>query len=71
MELELVFQSTTNKSLRDFELVIGKRRKLNIKSHLDGDVYMLVHKDDVIVAFDKMELLKDDTSETERIDMES
>lgn len=71
VELKLVFRSTTDESLRDLELVIGKRRKYNIKCNLDKDVYMLVQKDDIIVAFDKMELLKDDTSETARIDIES
>ena len=70
VKLKLVFQSRTNESLRDFDLVIGKRRKHNIKCSLDGDVYMLVQKGDVPIAFDKMEIIKDDLSKTEQIDIE-
>ena len=66
----LVFESSTNKALRDFELVIGKRRKYQLQCPLEGNVYMLVRKDGAIIAYDKMELSVDADTQIPKIDVE-
>lgn len=75
VNLLLVFQvsNVVNKTSRDVDLIIGKRRKLPLcldKSEHDSDVYMIVEKNDVIIAYDKLVISKDADSQREMIDIE-
>ncbi|MGN1165956.1 MAG: hypothetical protein ACI4S2_06005 [Lachnospiraceae bacterium] len=71
VEMGLVFhKNMDNDDIKDFAIVIGEKRKIHIQFNTCDDVYMLVQKDNVLIAFDKVELIKDDVSQMEKIDIE-
>lgn len=70
VKMGLVFRKSADNSIRDFQIIIGGKRKLHIQFNTCDDVYMLVQKDNVLIAFDKMELVQDDVSKLETIDIE-
>ena len=71
VEMGLVFRKNMDSDdIKDFAIAIGEKRKIHIQFITCDDVYMLVQKDNVLIAFDKMELVQDDVSKLETIDIE-
>ena len=70
VKMDLVFRKSADNSIRDFQIVVGEKRKLHIQFNTCDEVYMLIQKNNILTAFDKMELITDDISQMEKIDVE-
>ena len=73
VKLSLVFQEAfENRAGRNIDLVIGKRRRYTLSCECNplGDVYMLVEKDDIFLAYDKLEICREADLQNEWIDIE-